>query len=71
MSCYFYLLYCLLDMNCECNVISLYFLCFSVNGSVCFVCCVSDRVCKLFGETIYNIFWFPFVLLGLFMISRF
>ena len=43
MSCYFYLLY-LLDMNCECNVISLYFLCFSVNGSVCFVCCVSDRV---------------------------
>ena len=24
----------------ECDVVSLYVLCFSVNGSVCFVCCV-------------------------------
>ena len=41
MSCYFYftLLYCLLDLSCcECDVISLYFMCFSVNGSVCLVC---------------------------------
>ena len=30
------------DLSCgECNVISLYVLCFSVNGSVCFVRCVS------------------------------
>ena len=33
------MLYCLLDLSCgECNVISLYALCFSVNGSVCFAC---------------------------------
>ena len=33
------LLYCPLDLGCgECNVISLYVLCFSVNGSVWFVC---------------------------------
>ena len=33
-SCY--LFYCLLDLSCgECNVISLYFLCCSVNGPVC------------------------------------
>ena len=30
--------YCLLDLSCcECDVISLYFMCFSVNGSVCLV----------------------------------
>ena len=35
------LFYCLLDLSYgECNVISLYFLCCSVNGSVCLVCCV-------------------------------
>ena len=29
-------IHCLLDLSCgECNVISLYFLCCSVNGSVC------------------------------------
>ena len=26
-----------------------------VNGSVCFVCCVFDSVCELFGETIRNV----------------
>ena len=42
-----------LDLSCaECNVISLYCLCFSVNLSICLVCCVSDSVCKLFSETI-------------------
>ena len=31
--------YCLLDLSCgECNVISLYFMCCSVNGSVWLVC---------------------------------
>ena len=28
----------------------------SVNRSVCLVCCVSDCVCELFGETIRNMF---------------
>ena len=37
----FTLFYCLLDLRCsECDVISLYFYCCSVNGSVCLVCCV-------------------------------
>ena len=31
-------------------------MCCSVNVSVCFVCCVFDRVCELFGETIRNVF---------------
>ena len=32
--------YCLLDLSRgECDVISLYFMCCSVKGSVCFVCC--------------------------------
>ena len=45
--------YCLLDLRSgECNVVSLYVLCFSVNGSVCFVCCVFDSVCELFGEVV-------------------
>ena len=34
----------------------MYVVCYSVNVSVCFVCCVSDSVCELFGETIRNIF---------------
>ena len=34
----------------ECDVIYLYFMCCSVNGSVCLVCCVFDSVCELFGE---------------------
>ena len=45
----FTLFYCLLDLSYgECNVISLYFLCCSLNGSVCLVCYVFDSVCKLF-----------------------
>ena len=31
-------------------------MCCSVNGSVCLVCCMSDSVCKLLGETIRKIF---------------
>ena len=38
-----------------CNVVSLYVVCCSVNVSVCFVCCVLDSVCELFGETIRNV----------------
>ena len=38
-SWFFTLLYCLLDLSCgECDVITLYFMCSSVNGSVCLVC---------------------------------
>ena len=40
----------------ECNVISLYVLCCPVIGPVCFVCCVFDGVCEMFGETIRNMF---------------
>ena len=37
----FALFYCILDLrSAECNVVSLYVLCCSVNGSICFVCCV-------------------------------
>ena len=40
-SLFFTLLYCLLDLGCgECTVISLYFMCCSVNGSICIACCV-------------------------------
>ena len=40
-SCYFNLFYCLLDLSCgECDVIYFYFMCCSVNVSVCLVCCV-------------------------------
>ena len=47
----------LLDLrSSECDVVSLYVLCCSVNGSVCFVCCLLDSVCELFGETIRNMF---------------
>ena len=47
MSCFFTLLYCHLDLTCgECDVISLYFMCCSVNGCVAllmdvFVLCVA------------------------------
>ena len=37
----------------ECDVISLYFMCCSVDGFVCLVCCVFDGVCELFHQTIY------------------
>ena len=32
----------------ECDVVSLYDLCFSVNAFVCFVCCVCDSICEYF-----------------------
>ena len=41
----------------------LYDLCCPVNGSVCFVCCVFDSVCELFGETIRNMFGVLVILL--------
>ena len=45
----FSLFYCPLDLSCsECDVISLYFMCCSVNGPACFVCCVLDSVCELY-----------------------
>ena len=47
----------------ECDVVSLYVLCCSVNGSVCFVCCVFVSVCEMFGETIPNIFGWSVILL--------
>ena len=37
--------YSLLDLrSSECNVVSLYVVCCSINVSVCFVCCVLDSV---------------------------
>ena len=46
----FALFYCLLDLRWgESNVISLYCLCCSVNGSVCLVCCVFDGVYELYA----------------------
>ena len=51
-------------MSCgECDIISLYCMCCSVNGSVCLVCCVFDSVCGLFGETIRNMFGVAVILL--------
>ena len=38
------------------NGISVYFLCCSVNESICLVCCAFDSVYYLFGVTIRNIF---------------
>ena len=38
------------------DVISLYFMCCSVDGPVCLVCCGSNSICELFGETICYIF---------------
>ena len=56
-NCFFSLFYSLLDLRgSECDVVSLYVVCCSVNVSVCFVCCVFDNVCELFGETIRNVF---------------
>ena len=53
----FTVFYCLLNLTSgECDVISLYCMCCSVNGSVCLVCCVFDGVCELFGETIRKMF---------------
>ena len=46
---FFTLFYCLLDMSCgECgDVISLYVMCFSVNGYACLVCCVFDSIMEV------------------------
>ena len=45
MSCYFYFVLLPLGEGCgECEVISLYFMCCSVNGFVWLVCCML-RVC--------------------------
>ena len=53
MSCYVYFVLFLLDLSCgECDVISLYFIGCSVNGSVCLVCCVfvnCEAICNMFG----------------------
>ena len=38
-------------------LLSLYVVCCSVNVSVCFVCCVLDSVCELFGETNSQCVW--------------
>ena len=52
----FTLFYSLLDLrSSECDVVSLYVVCCSVNVSVCVVCCVFDSVCELFGETVYSV----------------
>ena len=43
-------------MRCsECDVMSLHFLCCSINVSVCLFCCVLDSVCELFGKTIRDV----------------
>ena len=49
MNCYFYLNL----RSSECDVVSLYVVCCSVNVSVCFVCCVFDSVCELSGCSCY------------------
>ena len=50
---FFTLFYSLLDLrSSECDGISLYGVCCSVNVSVCFVCFVFDSVCELFGEVL-------------------
>ena len=43
-------------MFCAALSMDLYVLCSPVNGSICFMCCVFDSVCELFGETIRNMF---------------
>ena len=46
-----------MNLSCgECNVISLYVLCCSVNGPTCLVCCVFDSVLEVFGETLRKMF---------------
>ena len=46
-----------MDLSCSgCDIMSLYFLCCSVNVSACLVCCVLDSVCELIGETIRDVF---------------
>ena len=51
------LFYSLLDLrSSDCNVVSLYVVCCSVNVHVCSVCCVFGSVYELFGEAIRNVF---------------
>ena len=58
MNCYFYFVYSLLDLrSSECDVVTLYVVCCSVNVSVCFVCCVFDSVSELFSETNSQCVW--------------
>ena len=45
------------------------FLCCSVNGSVCLVCCVFDSACELFGETIRNVFGCSRYFVAIYMFS--
>ena len=53
----FALVYFPLDLSCGvCNVLSLYVLCCSVNGSVCLCGACLDSVCELFDNTIRNMF---------------
>ena len=60
----FTLFHCLLDLSCgDCILVGLYFLCCSVSGSVCLMCCVFDSVCELFGETVRNMFGYGAILL--------
>ena len=48
-------------LNSECNVVSLYVVCCSVNVSVCFVCCVLDSVREMFVKTILDVWvWLLF-----------
>ena len=54
--CELLLFYNLLDLrSSECDVVSLYVVCCSVNVSG-FFWCLFDSVCELFGETIRNVF---------------
>ena len=57
MRCYFFFVVLPLGPSCsERDAISLYFMCCSVNVSVCIVCCVFYSAGELFGETIRNMF---------------
>ena len=58
-----------MDLSCgECNVIDMYFMCCSVNGSVCLVCCVFDSVCELFGEIYGSYMMFVKIMLAMCML---
>ena len=55
MSCYFYLFYGLLDLNCgECYVISLFFCCVTLLVYM-FVLCVACLT--VFHQIIHNMYW--------------
>ena len=48
MNCYFYFVYCLLGLrSSECDVVSVYVVCCSVNVSVCFVCLTVFVICSV------------------------